>query len=180
MGTLTDPHRVDLVQTRRTDTACLHKIAMTAGRYAHGVSRAPLTWRVPYWQPALLFLVAAGCAATNLYAHPSVAIRILTIGFGLAGVVMGTLATRMYLVVDEEGLGVRRLWRERSVDWDEFDNIGVVHRAFDSVTLRITCRDGRYLDVPQSLVMPTKPTGKTRVHAQLAAMARQITAYRPG
>jgi hypothetical protein len=142
-----------------------------------GSAPAPLTWRVPPWQPALLFLLAAGCAAANLYAHPSVAIRVLTIGFGLAGVVMGILATRMYLVVDEDGIGVRRLLRERSVDWDEFDNVAVVYRAFDSVTLRITCRDGRYLDVPQSLVMPTKPTGKVRVQAQLGDMARRVDAY---
>jgi hypothetical protein len=141
------------------------------------VKRAPLTWRVPPWQPALLFLIAAGCTAANLYAHHSAAVRALTIAAGVVAAVMGTLAARMYLVVDDEGIGVRRVLRERSVDWPDFDNVAVVHRAFDSVTLRITCRDGRYLDVPQSLVMPTRPTGKTRVHAQLADMARRITSY---
>jgi Bacterial PH domain len=142
-----------------------------------GSSRDPLTWRVPPWQPAVLFLIAAGCAAVNLYAHPSVAVRIFTIAFGVVALVMGTLATRMYFVVDEEGIGVRRLLRERSVDWDEFETVEVVQRSFDSVTLRIRCRDGRYLDVPQSLVMPTKPTGKRRVLARLRDMARQVSAY---
>jgi hypothetical protein len=52
-----------------------------------------------------------------------------------------------------------------------------VHRAFDSVTLRIICRDGRYLDVPQSLVMPSRPTGKVKVNAQLGDLARRVTAY---
>jgi hypothetical protein len=145
--------------------------------YARGVTRAPLTWRIPPWQPALLFLIAAGCAAANLYAHPSVGVRVATIAIAVAALVMAAPAVRMYLVVDDEGIGVRRLWRERSVDWDEFDRVEVVQRGFDSVTLRITCRDGRYLDVPQSLVMPGRPTGKTRVHAQLGDMARQITAY---
>jgi hypothetical protein len=142
-----------------------------------GSRRAPLTWRVPPWQPAVLFLIAAGCAAVNLYAHPSLAVRILTIAVGVLAVVIGTLAARMYFVVDDEGIGVRRLLRERSVDWDEFDSVEVVQRGFDSVTLRIRCSDGRYLDVPQSLVMPTKPTGKRRVVAQLGDMARAVSAY---
>jgi hypothetical protein len=136
-----------------------------------------LTWRIPPWQPALLFLIASGSAAANLYAHPSVPVRILTILVGVGTAATGAVAARMYFVVDHEGIGVRRLWGERSVEWDEFDSIAVVHRAFDSVTLRITCRDGRYLDVPQSLVMPTRPTGKVRVHAQLEDVARRVNAY---
>jgi hypothetical protein len=147
------------------------------GGYARGVTRAPLTWRIPPWQPALLFLIAAGCAAANLYADPSVPVRVVTIVVAAAAAVMAVPAARMYLVVDDEGIGVRRLWREHSVDWDEFDRVEVVRRGLDAVTLRITCRDGRYLDVPQSLVMPTKPTGKPRVHAQLGDMARQIERY---
>lgn len=139
--------------------------------------RAPLTWRIPPWQPALLFLLAAACAAVNFYTHPSLPVRLLTIAVAVIAAVMGVAAVRMYLVVDEEGIGVRRLLRERSVDWDEFDSVVVVHRALDAVTLRITCRDGRYLDVPQSLVMPTRPTGKVRVNAQLGDLARQVIAY---
>lgn len=138
---------------------------------------APLTWRVPPWQPALLFLIAAACAALNLYAHPSLAVRLLTIAVAVVAAVMGVLAIRMYFVVDEEGIGVRRLLRERSVEWDEFDSVAVVHGTFDSVTLRIVCRDGRYMDVPQSLLMPSRPTGKVRVNAQLGELARQVTAY---
>lgn len=148
------------------------------GRTLLGVTGpAPLTWRVPPWQPALLFLIAAASAALNLYAHPSLAVRLLTIAVAVIAAVMGVLAIRMYFVVDEEGIGVRRLLRERSVEWDEFDSVAVVHRAFDSVTLRIVCRDGRYLDVPQSLLMPSRPTGKVRVNAQLGDLARQVTAY---
>jgi hypothetical protein len=138
---------------------------------------APLTWRVPPWQPALLFLIAAACAALNLYAHPSLAVRLLTIAVAVVAAVMGVLAIRMYFVVDEEGIGVRRLLRERSVEWDEFDSVAVVHGTLDSVRLRIVCRDGRYMDVPQSLLMPSRPTGKVRVNAQLGELARQVTAY---
>ena len=142
-----------------------------------GVSRAPLTWRIPPWQPALLFLIAAGCAATNAYVHVSVVIRIVTIVVGVAALATGIAAARMYLVVDDEGIGVRRLWRERSLDWDDISRVSVVERGFDTLTLRIISRDGRYVDVPQSLVMPSRPTGKSRVRAQLGDIARQIQAY---
>ncbi|HKF33056.1 MAG TPA: PH domain-containing protein [Jatrophihabitantaceae bacterium] len=142
-----------------------------------GVSRAPLTWRIPPWQPALLFLIAAGCAAANAYVHVSVVVRIVTIVVGVAALATGIAAARMYLVVDDEGIGVRRLWRERSLDWDDISRVSVVERGFDTLTLRIVSRDGRYLDVPQSLVMPSRPTGKSRVRAQLGDIARQIQAY---
>jgi len=142
-----------------------------------GVSRAPLTWRIPPWQPALLFLIAAGCAAANAYVHVSVVIRIVTIVVGVAALAMGIAAARMYLVVDDEGIGVRRLWRERSLDWYDISRVSVVERGFDTLTLRIVSRDGRYLDVPQSLVMPSRPTGKSRVRAQLGDIARRIQAY---
>ena len=141
------------------------------------MSRAPLTWRIPPWQPALLFLIAAGCAAANAYVHVSVVIRIVTIVVGVAALAMGIAAARMYLVVDDEGIGVRRLWRERSLDWDDISRVSVVERGFDTLTLRIVSRDGRYVDVPQSLVMPSRPTGKSRVRAQLGDIARQIQAY---
>jgi hypothetical protein len=142
-----------------------------------GVSRAPLTWRIPPWQPALLFLIAAGCAAANAYVHVSVVVRIVTIVVGVAALATGIAAARMYLVVDDEGIGVRRLWRERSLDWDDIARVSVVERGFDTLTLRIISRDGRYVDVPQSLVMPSRPTGKSRVRAQLGDIARQIQAY---
>jgi hypothetical protein len=142
-----------------------------------GLSRAPLTWRIPPWQPALLFLVAAGCAAVNAYLHVSVLVRVVTIAVGVAALATGIAAVRMYLVVDDEGVGVRRLWRERSLDWVDIARVSVIERGFDTLTLRIIAHDRRYLDVPQSLVMPARPTGKPRVRAQLGDIARQIQAY---
>jgi hypothetical protein len=142
-----------------------------------GDSRAPLTWRIPAWQPALLFLIAAGCAAVNAYTHAPVLVRVVTIAVGVVALAMGIAAVRMYFVVDDEGVGVRRLWRERSLDWDDISRVSVVERGFDTLTLRIISSDGRYLDVPQSLLMPSRPTGKTQVRAQLGDVARQIEAY---
>jgi hypothetical protein len=140
-------------------------------------SRAPLTWRIPAWQPALLFLVAAGCAAVNAYAHASTLVRVVTIAVGVVALAMGIFAVRMYFVVDDEGVGVRRLWRERSMDWDDIAEVSVIQRGFDTLTLRVISHDGRYLDVPQSLLMPSRPTGKARVRAQLGDVARRIEAY---
>jgi hypothetical protein len=139
--------------------------------------RAPLTWRIPPWQPALMFLIAAGCAAVNAYAHVSVLVRVITVGLGVVALAIGIIAVRLYLVVDDEGIGVRRLGRERSLDWDDISDVSVIERGFDKLTLRITSRDGRYLDVPQSLLMPSRPTGKARVRAQLGDTAREIKAY---
>lgn len=140
-------------------------------------SRAPLTWRIPAWQPALLFLVAAGCAAANAYAHLSAPTRAITIAVGAVALAMGIGAVRMYFVVDDEGVGVRRLGRERALDWDDISEVSVIERGFDTLTLRVISRDGRYLDVPQSLLMPSRPTGKARVRAQLGDIARQIESY---
>jgi Bacterial PH domain len=142
-----------------------------------GPSRAPLTWRIPAWQPALLFLIAAGCAAANAYAQVSTLVRVVTIAVGVAALAMGVAAVRMYFVVDDEGVGVRRLLRERSLDWDDIAGVSVIQRGFDTLTLRVTTHDGRYLDVPQSLLMPSRPTGKAQVRAQLGDIARQIEAY---
>jgi hypothetical protein len=74
-------------------------------------------------------------------------------------------------------VGVRRLWQERSLDWNDISEVSVIERGFDTLTLRVITRDGRYLDVPQSLLMPSRPTGKAQVRAQLGDAARQIRAY---
>ncbi|HZC70848.1 MAG TPA: PH domain-containing protein [Jatrophihabitans sp.] len=142
-----------------------------------GPERAPLTWRIPPWQPVLLFLVAAGCAAGNIYTQPSVTVRVVTIAVGALALTMAIAATRMYFVVDYEGVGVRRLLRERSLDWADIADVSVVEQGLDRLTVRVTSHDGRYLDVPQSLLMPAKPSPKPRVRAQLGDIARQVRRY---
>jgi hypothetical protein len=144
---------------------------------APSAARRPLVWRIPPWQPAILFLLASACAATNIYWDPSALTRVFTLTVAVAAVVMAVFATRMYLVVDEEGIGIRRLLREVSATWDDVENVVVVTRAFETTTLRVTRHDGTCFDVPASLVLPTRPTGKARVHAQLGDLARQLIAY---
>lgn len=142
-----------------------------------GSTRDPLAWRIPPWQPALLFVVAAGCAAANIYAHPPVPVRVLAIVVGCLALAMAVAAIRMYFVVDDDGVGVRRLWRERSLDWDDIAEVAVIEGRYDKMTVRVRSRDGRYLDVPQSLLMPSKPSGKARVRARLGDVARQVQRY---
>ncbi|MEP6598013.1 MAG: PH domain-containing protein [Actinomycetota bacterium] len=138
--------------------------------------REPLVWRIPPWQPAALFLVASGCAAWNIYGHPSAIARLMTITAGVLALVAGVLAVRMYLVVDDEGIGVRRLWSERSIDWSDVADIDVI-RSRTGMRLRIIRHDAEPVDVPESLLLPSRPTKTPQTVAHLGIIARQILAY---
>lgn len=138
---------------------------------------APLVWRIPAWQPAALFVVAAGCAAVNLYASPSTGLRILTVLVAVVAFAAAVFGIRVYFVVDHDGIGVRKMFRERSVDWSDIAEVSVIQRRFEVMTLRVICHDGRYLDVPQSLLLPTKPSGKATVRARMGDVARQVMSY---
>lgn len=139
--------------------------------------RAPLVWRVSPWQPAALFLVASACAAWNIYGHPSAAARLLTISLAVLAVISAVLAVRMYLVVDDEGIGVRRLFSERSIAWSDVADVIVVRGRTGNVRLRIMRHGADPVDVPETLLQPSKPTRTPRTVAQLGIVARQIQAY---
>src|SRR5919201_2042946 len=90
----------------------------------------PLVLRIPPWQTALLFLITAVCAAVNLYTHPSFLARGFTIAIGLLAFGTAIASLRLYLVVDEDGIGVRNIANESSVDWSVVSDIEVVHSAY--------------------------------------------------
>jgi hypothetical protein len=138
---------------------------------------APLVWRVPSWQPTIMMLFVCGVVALNLYASPNTLLRVVTIGVG--AVVFGSAieGLRMYLVVDQDGIGFRGLFRTHNVEWSDVSAITVRRSGFSGATLRITRADGSYADVPPSLVLPTKPTGTAKALAQLGDTARMITDY---
>jgi hypothetical protein len=138
---------------------------------------APLVWRVPSWQPTVMMLFVCGVVALNLYASPNTLLRVVTIGVG--AVVFGSAieGLRMYLVVDQDGIGFRGLFRTHNVEWSDISAITVRRSGFSGATLRITRADGSYADVPPSLVLPTKPTGTAKALAQLGDTARMITGY---
>jgi hypothetical protein len=132
--------------------------------------------RIPPWQPALLFLLAAGCAALTLYGHPSAALRAVTIGVAVLAVICAVIAMRLYLVVDEQGIGIGRLFAETSIDWSDVSDVTVTRGRFGKISLLVVRRDSSVVTVPASLVLPTRPTSTPRVLAQLRDLARQILA----
>jgi hypothetical protein len=138
---------------------------------------APLVWRIPAWQPAVLLLLVCGALALNLYGSPSSVVRVITLALGAAALVMAVGALRMYMVVDRYGIGFRGLLRTHNIDWSDVSQITVVHSKISGPTLRISRRDSTYADVPASLMLPTKPTGTAKTLAQLGAIARMIITY---
>jgi hypothetical protein len=140
----------------------------------------PLGWRVKPYRTALLLLVVCGCAALNLYAHPSGPVRLFTIILGLAALGLAIASRRMYLVVDDEGVAVRYLRRESWLPWSEIDRIEIVSGVRGSDTIRFSRRDETYVDAPPSLLQPSRPTGKPQAHHQLKAILGQIEARRTG
>ena len=124
-----------------------------------------------------MMLFVCGVVAINLYASPNTLVRVVTIGVGAVAFVSAIEGLRMYLVVDQNGIGFRGLFRTHNVDWSDISAITVRRSGFSGATLRITRPDGSYADVPPSLVLPTKPTGTAKALAQLGDTARMITDY---
>jgi hypothetical protein len=141
---------------------------------------APLVWRIPSWQPAAMMLFVCGVIALNLYASPNTLIRVVTIGLGAVAFVSAIDGLRMYMVVDQEGIGFRGLVHTHNIDWSDIVQITVRRTGFTGPTLRIMRTDNTYADVPPSLVLPTKPTATGKTLAQLGETARLVTAYGQG
>jgi hypothetical protein len=124
-----------------------------------------------------MMLFVCGVVALNLYASPNTLIRVVTIALGAVAFVSAIEGLRMYLVVDQEGLGFRGLFRTHNFDWSDISAITVRRSGFNGPTLRITRPDATYADVPPSLLLPTRPTGTPKTLAQLGNTARMITDY---
>ena len=143
------------------------------------VDEAPLSWRISPGQIAVLLLIVSPCAAANIYWHPSPAVRALTIVIGLVALGMAIASFRMYLYVDDEGVAVRYLRRERWLPWSEIADMEVVSGVRGSDTIRIRRRDGSHVDVPPSLLQPSRPTAKHVARRLLEETVRQIEGRRP-
>lgn len=144
------------------------------------VESAPLSWRISPVQIALLILIATPCAAINLYWHPNPATRAVTLAIGVVALVMAFASFRMYLVVDDEGIAVRYIRREEWLPWDEVAELEVVSGVRGSDTIRIRRTDGGHVDVPPSLLQPSKPTARPVARKLLEDAARLIEERRPG
>jgi hypothetical protein len=142
------------------------------------VADSVLSRRVPPGVAALLILLACPCAAVNLYAHPSGTVRVVTLVLGAAFLVTAYAVVRFYLVVDDDGAGVRDLVHTHWLPWSEVDRVEVASRVRGSDTIRFVRRDGGHVDVPPSLVQPVKPTGRPAARRMLEDLRRQIEARR--
>lgn len=141
-------------------------------------ARDALSWRVPPVVTALLILLACPCAAVNIYAHPSAALRSVTLAFGIAALATAYATRRMYLVVDDEGVAVRFLAREQWLPWSDIDRIEIVSGVRGSDTIRFVRHDGSHADAPPSLLQPTKPTTRPAARRMLQDTLRRIEARR--
>ncbi len=151
---------------------------------APGEQDSQLVWRIPAYQPALLMLVLVGAAALNIYAHPSPVVRICTLAIGLLCGGLAVAALRLQLVATEQGVAVRMLTGERWTPWSELAELEVVPNVRGAPTVRLNRVDGSYVDVPPSLLQPTRPTAKHVVMRSLDAVVGQLEqrrrAYRAG
>jgi hypothetical protein len=86
----------------------------------------------------------------------------------------------MYLVVDDEGVALRYLGRERWLPWPEITEVQVVSGVRGSDTIRFSRADGTFVDGPPSLLQPSRPMGKPAARRRLDGIRRQIESRRPG
>jgi len=135
---------------------------------------APLVYRISPVQTALLILVAIPCLAANIYFHLSGPARLITLLIGIGALVLAAVSYRMYLVVDDEGVAVRYLGREQWLPWAEVSDIMLVSGVRGSDTMRFNRTDGTYVDVPPSLLQPSRPTGRPAARRRLEGVLRQV------
>jgi hypothetical protein len=131
-------------------------------------------WKVPPALPAVTLLLVSGVAALNIYGHPTPPARVFTLALGAVGLGAAISWLRMYLVADDEGVGVRHLRREVWTGWRDIDRVEVVTHVRGANTIRIARRNGNFVDVPPSLLQPALPMSKPRAIARLDGIARQI------
>lgn len=131
----------------------------------------PREWRIPPWQPAVLFLVVSALAAYDIYGSPSLTTVVVTGFLAVVFAVLGALAARYLLVADEDGLWVRGIRGEQHVAWPDFAEVDVVAGRRGSTTIRIVRVDGSWVDVPPSLLLPTLPTKIAKARAVMYDVA---------
>ncbi|GLY26707.1 PH domain-containing protein [Kineosporia sp. NBRC 101731] len=139
----------------------------------------PLLRRIPVQLPALLLLAVCVVAFVALYLDVSPTARGIlgAVAVGLFALAVGCL--RMYLEVDDEGVAVRYLLRERWATWSEIERIEIASGIRGSESIRVVLKSGVLIDVPPPLLQPTAPTSRPRALARLRGTLSEIEARRP-
>jgi hypothetical protein len=138
----------------------------------------PLVYRIGPGQTATLILVAVVCFVPALYFHPSSAVRGVLAAIAIAALALAAVTRWMYLEVDDEGVAVRYLGRERWLRWPEIAGIEIVSGVRGSDTIRFVRIDGTSVDAPPSLLQPSRPMGKPAARRRLEEIRRQIESRR--
>jgi PH (Pleckstrin Homology) domain-containing protein len=138
----------------------------------------PLIYRIGAGQTAALILVAVVCFIPALYFHPSSAVRAAVIAIALAALALAAVSRWIYLVVDDEGVAVRYLGRERWLPWPEIARIEIASGVRGSDTIRFFRADGTSVDAPPSLLQPSRPMAKPSARRRLEEIRRQIESRR--
>jgi hypothetical protein len=141
-------------------------------------AQPPLSWRVSPIATALLILLACGCLAISIYAHPPATLRTVTLL--IAALALGTAfaSYRMFLLVDDEGVGMRFIGKEQWLPWSQIERAEIVTGVRGSATIRFVRHDGSFADAPPSLLQPVKPTGRPAARRMLQETLRRIEARR--
>lgn len=154
--------------------------AVESGSPIEAPPELPLVWRIPPWQPAGLILVATVLLALDLYGDLGLGALLMTVAISLAALVGAVFAIRLSLVADDDGIWVRKFFRERLVEWDDVAEVRATLVSRNTMTIRISRMQGGHVDVPPSLLLPTLPTkvhnAQTVVHnaaLQLSRLAAQ-------
>lgn len=150
--------------------------AVSDGAARDPVPTLPLVWRIPPWQPAALIVVATVLLALVLYGHFSAGPVLMMVVVAVAALVSAGLALRLLFVADDDGLWIRRSTSQQLVEWHDIASIDMVPVRGNTVTVRITRRNGSFADVPPTLLLPTMPTGIAKVRSRVHAVALRLTA----
>ncbi len=134
----------------------------------------PQVWRIPSWQPAGLILLAAALSAYDIYGSPNIAPLLAAAVLAAAALGAAVVAVRYLLVADDEGIWVRSMFSTRLVEWRDIADIAVHHVRGTTYTVRITRRNGTFVDVPPTLLQPTLPSSARKAHAVVGTVARRL------
>ncbi|MDQ6938071.1 MAG: PH domain-containing protein [Actinomycetota bacterium] len=142
-------------------------------------SDQPLVLRVPPAQTAAAFLIAAAAAAAVIYTGLSGGARIVCALVAFVAAASGTVAARAYLVADTAGVGLRRVFGELSVPWDDVVSIEVVVRK-NQPSIYLFRNPGTPVRVPSFLALPLVPSTGMVTARRLQGLAKTISQQRPG
>jgi hypothetical protein len=143
-----------------------------------GEQDSQLVWRIPSYQPAVLMLILCAAAALNIYGHPSPVMRMTSLAIGLGCGGLAIAALRLQMVATDEGIAVRQLLGQQWTPWSQLAELEVVNNVRGAPTVRLNRVDGSYVDVPPSLLQPTKPTAKRVVMRSLDTVVGQLEQHR--